>query len=186
MHEIYGNYRKTQSKQALLNRIQERYPYVESLKFHSVLQQPLNKEITELVSIKAEVGFEVAIVQRITLIFGEKCYVNLKDGYRSEYSYITIEVDFPKKLLFVKVEPKTGVNDELQKPSNLAKKYYDIVTKLFKFQYNEYVNLHKATLCNMNIELYNQVYNKMVQKQPEGISMYIDSAVKNFQDKLDI
>lgn len=186
MHEIYGNYRKTQSKQALLNRIQERYPYVESLKFHSVLQQPLNKEITELVSIKAEVGFEVAIVQRITLIFGEKCYVNLKDGYRSEYSYITIEVDFPKKLLFVKVEPKTGVNDESQKPSNLAKKYYDIVTKLFKFQYNEYVNLHKATLCNMNIELYNQVYNKMVQKQPEGISMYIDSAVKNFQDKLDI
>ena len=62
MHEIYGNYRKTQSKQALLNRIQERYPYVESLKFHSVLQQPLNNEITELVSIKAEVGDRKSVV----------------------------------------------------------------------------------------------------------------------------
>lgn len=186
MYELNGNYRKIQSKQVLLSRIQEQYPYIDSLKFHSILYQPLDEEITELVSIKVEVGLDAAIVQRITLIFGEKCTVNLKDGYHFEYSYITVEINFPKRLLFVKVEPKAQVSEESKKPSSLVEKYFDIVTKLFKLQYNEYINLHKATLCNMNIELYNQVYNKMVQNQPDGIERYIDSITKSFQEKLDI
>lgn len=61
-----------------------------------------------------------------------------------------------------------------------------MLSTLFMIQYNEYANIHKATLCNMNIELYNQVYNKMVQNQPEDIGNYISSITKSFLDKLKI
>ena len=186
MYELYGDYRKNQSKQALLNKIQEYYAYIDSLKFHSILSQPFNAKITELVSVKAELGLDATIVQKITLIFSEKCSVYSKNGYHREYSYITIEIDFSQKLLFVKVEPKTGVMEETKKPSNLADKYFEVVSRLFNLQYNEYANIHKATLCNMNIELYNQVYDKMVQNQPEDIGTYIDLITKSFLERLKI
>ena len=186
MYELFGDYWKNQTEQALLNRIQKRYPYIDSLKFHSILFQPSNPEIMELVSAQADLGLDATIVQKLTMIFSEKCTISLNQAHHSEYSYVTVVIDFSKKLLFVKVEPKTGVVEETQKPSNLAEKYYGVVTKLFNLRYNEYGNVHKTTLCNMNIELYNQVYNKMVQNQPKGIKDYIDSITASFLEKLNI
>ena len=186
MYELYGDYRKNQSEQAILDRIQNRYPYINTLKFHSILFQPSNSEITELVSVQAKLGMDATTVQKLTLIFSEKCSIYLNQEYHSEYSYVTVVIDFSQKLLFVKVEPKAGVVEETKRPANLAEKYYSIVTKIFGLRYNEYGNLHKATLCNMNIELYNQVYSKMVQNQPKSMEEYINSITSSFLDKLKI
>lgn len=186
MYDLYGDYRKIQDSYILFNKIQERYNYIDSLKYHTILFQPFNNEIEELVSVKIKQGLDGVTVQKLVMIFSEKCSVALKAGKHSEYSYITIEIDFTRSLLFVKVEPKTGVMEENKKPTELAEKYFGVVTKLFKLQINEFANLHKAALCNMNIELYKQVYNKMVQTQPEKMEEYINTITKGFLDKLQI
>lgn len=186
VYDLYGEYRKNQDRQIILNKIQEKFAYVDSLKFHSILRQPLDDEVKELVTVQVETGLDGNTVQKLILIFSEKTSVYTKDGMHGEYSYITVEVDYSCKVLYLKVKPKTRIIEEMGKPSCLAEKYFEIVSKLLGLIYNPFVNVHKEALCEMNMELYNQIYNKMVQNKPNNMEKFLDTVANNIFDKLNI
>ncbi|MCI9083723.1 MAG: hypothetical protein HFI70_15950 [Lachnospiraceae bacterium] len=186
MYDLYGDYADIQNGQKILARIQKYYPYIDSFPYHNVLFQPFHDNIRELVSVRVKFGLDAVTVQKLIMIFSEKCTVSSKTGRHSEYSYITVEIDFTRNLLFVKTEPKTGVLEEDKRHANLTEKYFKIVKKMFQLQINEFADRHKAVLCNINTELYRQVYSKMVQAQPKKMEEYISTVTDDFLDKLEI
>ena len=186
MYELFGNYHEIQNAQKLLQKIQENYPYVDSLRFCGILEQPFNDEITDLVSVNVVVGFDGVTVQHIKLLFAKKCTVSLKDGMHGEYSYVTVEIDFIKKRLLLKVKPKTGVVEEMVRPVSLVQEYYEQITKMFKLVYNSFSNTHKQALCEMNSWLYEQTYNKVVLEQSDSVKKYVEECTQGFLEKLNI
>ena len=116
MYEIFSINKDIEDQSELLKSIQEQYPLIDSLYYNEILFQPHNDEILDLVGIKISLKLNSTKVHKINLLFSEKCNINNLQGRHGEYSYVTIEIDLIKKLLFVKVKPKSRVIDEKQKP----------------------------------------------------------------------
>lgn len=174
VYKICSYDKKMQNGEELLNRLQSYYPYVDTLNFNKILFQAADAQIEELVGIGIcwGVGTKDPKVQEINMIFSEQCTISEQKGKHNEYSYITVTIDFMQKLLFVKVKPKTGVEQEDKKPDRLMQKYFEKVTRIFSLYYHEYINLHQSTLCNMNIELYKQIYHQIVRAQSGKLNKY--------------
>lgn len=186
MYEIFSINKEVEDQTEIFKIIQKYYPNVDSLYYNEILFQPYDDRVTDLVGIKVVLKANSTKIEKIVLVFSEKCIVNTYQGRRGEYSYITIEMDITKKLLYVKVRPKSRISDEKQKTGALAKKYFDKVRVMFGFTINEYLNIHKNSLCNMNVDLYDQIYKRMVQIQPENIDEFIKSTSEKIKQKLDI
>lgn len=186
MYELFSYNKDYHDQTELLQRLQSYYSYVDSLNYNQILFQPYNNDIKELVAVKISLAINSTKIQKIVLIFSEKCTVSNKDGQHSEFSYITVEIDYTKKLLFIKVKPKSRVNEESQKPTELAERYFNKVTKILGLKFDDFKNIHRSTLCNMNIELYQQIYNRMVKTQPEEIDLFIRNTADSIIQKIGI
>lgn len=186
MYEIYSINKNIEEQEELLKLIQQSYSLVDNLRYNQILYQPYNEDVLDLVGIKVSTRINSTKVSKINLIFSERCTIVNRQGQHDEYSYITIEIDLVKKLLFVKVKPKSGNKEEKQKPTALAKKYFNKVLQLLGLTVQDYLNIHKTTLCNMNIDLYKQIYNKMVQTKPENIDEFIKSTADRIKQKINI
>ena len=186
MYKICSFDKKMQSQDELLSRLQSYYPYVDTLDFNKILFQVADDEIDDLVGIRMTVGVNPSKIQKLNMIFSERCTVSDHNGQHDEYSYITVDVDFAKKVLFIKVKPKTGVLQEDRKPAILMQRYFEKITRMFSMNYHDYINIHKSTLCNMNIDLYTQIYNKMVKTRPSKIDEYVIKVADEIIKKLQI
>lgn len=186
LYKICSFDKKMQSQDELLSRLQGYYPYVDTLDFNKILFQVADDEIDDLVGIRITVGVNPSKIQKLNMIFSERCTVSDQNGQHDEYSYITVDVDFVKKELFIKVKPKTGVLQEDKKPAILMQRYFEKVTRMFNMNYHDYINIHKSTLCNMNIDLYTQIYNKMVKTRPSKMDEYVINVADEIIKKLQI
>lgn len=186
MYEMFSYKKELQNQEELIQRLQSYYPHIDCLNYNQILFQPHSEEIKDLVGIKIKLAVNSTKIQKVILLFSERCIIKRGNAQHGEFSYITVEVDFPKKLLFVKVQPKSNVDEETKKPMALAQKYYDKVTRIFGLQFNDFKNIHRSTLCNMNIELYRQIYNKMVKTQPEKIDEFIRNTAEGIIQKVGI
>lgn len=186
MYELFSFNKDYQNQEELIQHLQTYYPHVDTLDYNQILFQPYSDQIGDLVAIKVRLAIDSTKVQKVILIFSDRCTISNKDGQHGEFSYITVEIDFAKKLLFVKVKPKSRVNEEGQKPMVLAGRYYEKVTRMFGLKFNDFKNIHRSTLCNMNIELYKQIYNRMVRTQPEKINEFIRSTADSIIGKIGI
>lgn len=186
MYELFSFNKDYQNQIELIQRLQTYYPNIDTLDYNQILFQPYSDEIGDLVAVKVRLAINSTKVQKVILIFSDRCTISNKDGQHGEFSYITVEVDFAKKLLFVKVKPKSQVNEESQKPMVLAARYCEKVTRMLGLKFNDFKNLHRSTLCNMNIELYKQIYNRMVKTQPEKIDEFIKSTADSIIGKVGI
>lgn len=186
LYKICSFDKKMQSQDELLSCLQGYYPYVETLDFNKILFQVADDEIDDLVGIKITVGINPSKIQKLNMIFSERCTVSDQNGQHDEYSYITVDVDFVKKELFIKVKPKTGVLQEDKKPTILMQRYFEKVTRMFNMNYHDYISIHKSTLCNMNIDLYTQIYNKMVKTRPSKMDEYVINVADEIIKKLQI
>lgn len=186
MYKICSYNSQIQSKQSLLEILQDSYVYVDSLNVNKILYQPYNEEIEDLVGVKVVLGIDGSSIRKINLIFSEKCTLTDSTGIHSEYSYITIDIDLIQKLLFVKVKPKSNLSDETKKPTNIAEKYFNKISKKFDISYHDFKGIHKQTLCNMNIELYEQIYQKMVQTKPKDLQEFINRLSNEIITKIGI
>ncbi len=186
MYKICSFDKKMQNYDELFSCLQSYYPYVDTLDFNKILFQAADDEIKDLVGIRATVGVNPLRIQKINMIFSDRCTLSEQNGKHDEYSYITVDIDFVQKLLFIKVKPKTGVEQEDKKPDRLIQRYFEKVTRMFSMNYHEYINLHKSTLCNMNIGLYTQIYDKMVKIRPDKLDEYIMQMANEIIKKLQI
>ena len=187
MHKICSYNKDIRNKEHLLEIIQKKYTYIQTLYENKILLQPYNTDISELVGVRVVLGLDGVTIHKINLIFSEKCEIVDSEGERhNEFSYITIDVDFIENLLFVKVKPKSQLADEKKKPEQLANKYLSLVVRMLKLSFDDFIELHKNTLCNLNIELYEQIYNKMVQTKPKDLAKYIEELSDKLVEKLDI
>lgn len=185
MYKLYS-FNQIQDLYELIEVLQKQYPYIDSVYYNKILFQPVDSRIGELVGVRFKLAINSTKIQKLILLFSERCVVTTKDGKHGEYSYITVELDFSQKLLFVKVKPKSGIYEEKHKATNLASKYQEIVKRMFGLKFNDFVNIHRSTLCNMNIELYTQIYNKMVKAQPDKIEEFIQSTTDKIIQKIGI
>lgn len=186
MYKIYSMKFDIMNSDELLRILQSYYPTVDSLNYNQILYQPHNPDITDLVGIRTTLSLNATKIQKINLIFSQQCQITNRDGTHGEYSYITIEIDLQRKLLFIKVKPKSQVLEEKAQPTELVQQYFQKIANMFGFVYADFLNVHKNTLCNMNIELYNQIYNKMVQTQPSKINEFIKDIADKTKQKLNI
>ncbi len=186
MYELFSYDRDCQYQKELIQRLQTYYPLIDTLDYNQILFQPYSEEIGDLVAAKARLSVKSAKIQKVILIFSDRCTISSKDGQHGEFSYITVEIDFANKLLYIKVKPKSHVNEESQKPMALAERYCEKVTRMFGLKFNDFKNIHRSTLCNMNIELYKQIYNRMVKTQPEKIDEFIKKIADSIVEKIGI
>lgn len=186
MYKICSYNPKIQTKNTLLELIQKSYSYIDTLYVNQILFQPINEEVRDLVGIRVVLGIDGNSIKKINMIFSEKCTITDLTGIHNEYSYITIDIDLIKNLLFIKVKPKSNLSDETKKPSNLAEKYFNKILKIFDISCHDFLSIHKNTLCNMNIDLYEQIYQKMVQIQPKGLNNFIADLSDKIIDQLAI
>lgn len=186
MYDLYSYNDSYKNGAELISRIQTYYSYVDSLPYNQILFQNYNHDIGDLVATKYKLSLDLREIQNIVLIFSDKCTVIDHEGEHSEYSYTTAEIDFSKKLLFIKVEPKSNIIEENKKPMLLLEKYYEKISKILELKFNDFRSLHKCTLCNMNIELYQQIYKEMVRTRPSGIDDFINDTANNIISKSEI
>lgn len=186
MYELFSFNKDYQNEIELMQCLQTYYPHIDTLDYNQILFQPHNDEIGDLVAVKVKLEINTAKIQKVILIFSVKCTISNKDGQHGEFSYITVEVDFAKRLLFVKVKPKSRVNEESQKPTALAARYCEKVTRMLGLRFNDFKSIHRSTLCNMNIELYKQIYDRMVKTQPEKIDEFVRSTADTIIEKVNI
>lgn len=188
VYKICSYDKKMQNSDELLSRLQSYYPYVDTLDFNKILFQAADDQIEDLVGIDIcwGLGTKIPKVQEINMIFSEQCTISEKKGKHNEYSYITVTIDFMQNLLFIKVKPKTGVEQEDKKPDRLMQKYFEKITRIFSIYYHEYINLHQNTLCNMNIELYKQIYHKIVKSRSGKLNKYAEQTANEIIRELGI
>ena len=186
MYEIFSINKDIENQTELLKNIQEHYSSVNSLYYNEILYQPHNNDILDLVGVKVSLKVNSTKIHKINLIFSEKCIITNFQGEHGEYSYVTVEIDLVKRLLFVKVRPKSRIKDEKQKPTTFADKYFNKVKEMFGLAFHDFLNIHRNTLCNMNVDLYEQIYNRMVQTKPENIDEFIKSISEKIKQKINI
>lgn len=186
VYNIFSFNDSLQNPTKLVDMIKANYKYIEQLNFNKILYQPVDDEIEDLVAIRVIMALDGYNIKKINMIFSVKCEIfDSISSRHSEYSYITVDLDFNYKTLYLKLKPKSKIGNENNVPSQLLELYSEKVKKMFNIQYQEFCGLHRHTLCNMNIDLYKQVYQKMVQSQP-GLDNYIQQISKDIINKLNI
>lgn len=143
-------------------------------------------DIKELVAFKIIKNIKNNSISKIRLIFGLRVEIAGDVRPIHEHSYIPIEINLKKKLMIVKVAPKSKVIDDKYKPEYLAIYYANKIFSLFNVQIDAFNYTHKECLYEMCQQLYMQVYNKMVQSKPQDIDKVIESATTAFYNTLNI
>ncbi|MBN1062486.1 hypothetical protein DVV95_11790 [Clostridium botulinum] len=153
---------------------------VDMIRITNVYSNDDDKEKRELVGIKVIKSPINGTIKKIRLLFSKKVRVQLKDGTRTENSYIPIEIDLENNILIIKVSPKAKVITDKATPEELAMEYSKKVIKLFQIDIEKFDYIHKETMYKMCQDLYSQVYNKMVLNKPQGV----DEVINNFSTTL--
>ncbi|MGV8982820.1 hypothetical protein [Clostridium sp.] len=125
-------------------------------------------------------------ISKLNLLYGLRIDRFIDEKQIHEHSYIPIEINLKKKLLIIKVAPKSNVTKDNYKYENLSLNYAEKVIDLFNIQTDAFNSAHKEALYEMCEDLYMQVYNKMVQKKPKGIDKLIESTATTFYNTLKI